>query len=212
MTHLYLSQLHLNPRNRAIRRDLANPYELHRTIQRAFDGRRETAAALYRLEESLHGDLVLLVQSAEPPNWAALPDETWLQPGGVAVKHFTLALRPGQILRFRLRANPTVKKKREGRHSNRVPLVRPEHQEQWLRRQAGHHGFTLLRLDMVDDRLEDGRVPITGNDRNRMKLYSTRFDGLLRVDDPAKVQVAVRQGIGPARAFGCGLLSLAPAG
>ncbi|MEM0963873.1 MAG: type I-E CRISPR-associated protein Cas6/Cse3/CasE, partial [Bacteroidota bacterium] len=36
-----------------------------------------------------------------------------------------------------------------------------------------------------------------------------RFDGELRVIDPDRLAVAVASGIGPAKAFGFGLLSLA---
>jgi CRISPR system Cascade subunit CasE len=35
-----------------------------------------------------------------------------------------------------------------------------------------------------------------------------RFDGVLRVTDAARLVEAVRSGIGPAKAFGFGLLSL----
>ena len=33
---MYLSQLTLNPRTRRVQRELANPYELHRTLMRAY--------------------------------------------------------------------------------------------------------------------------------------------------------------------------------
>lgn len=39
--------------------------------------------------------------------------------------------------------------------------------------------------------------------------FGVRFDGLLCVTDPETLVEAVRQGIGPAKAFGFGLLSLA---
>ncbi|NUQ01432.1 MAG: type I-E CRISPR-associated protein Cas6/Cse3/CasE, partial [Armatimonadetes bacterium] len=38
------------------------------------------------------------------------------------------------------------------------------------------------------------------------------FEGLLIVTDPPRFCEALRRGIGPAKAFGCGLLSVAPAG
>jgi CRISPR system Cascade subunit CasE len=37
------------------------------------------------------------------------------------------------------------------------------------------------------------------------------FEGVLRVNDPAKLIEAVRNGIGSAKGYGFGLLSLAPA-
>ena len=38
------------------------------------------------------------------------------------------------------------------------------------------------------------------------------FDGILEVTDAEAFRAALRQGIGPARAYGCGLLTVAPIG
>ncbi|MEL7170368.1 MAG: type I-E CRISPR-associated protein Cas6/Cse3/CasE, partial [Bacteroidota bacterium] len=46
--------------------------------------------------------------------------------------------------------------------------------------------------------------------KERLGHFGVRFDGVLRVDNSVKVLDALRQGIGPAKAFGFGLLSLAP--
>jgi len=42
------------------------------------------------------------------------------------------------------------------------------------------------------------------------QLRSARYDGILEVTDPAAFTATLAAGIGPAKAFGCGLLSLAP--
>ncbi|GFO83041.1 MAG: hypothetical protein A49_26680 [Methyloceanibacter sp.] len=44
----------------------------------------------------------------------------------------------------------------------------------------------------------------------RQRLTAVRFDGVLLVTDPSKLCEAVRLGIGAQKAFGFGLLSLAP--
>jgi CRISPR system Cascade subunit CasE len=38
------------------------------------------------------------------------------------------------------------------------------------------------------------------------------YDGMLRVDDPPRVRAAIETGLGHARAFGLGLLSVGPVG
>ena len=43
-----------------------------------------------------------------------------------------------------------------------------------------------------------------------MTIEAVRFEGTLIVNDPTVLVSAVRSGIGPGKAFGCGLLSLAP--
>jgi hypothetical protein len=45
--------------------------------------------------------------------------------------------------------------------------------------------------------------------RHRLKLFAIRFDGLLQVADPDRLQETVRQGIGSGKGLGFGMLSLA---
>ena len=49
-----------------------------------------------------------------------------------------------------------------------------------------------------------------GRAKRDLTLFGVRFDGVLAVTDPDALTGAVRQGIGPAKGFGFGLLSLAP--
>ncbi len=76
---MYLSRLLLDPRSRAVRRDLADCQELHRTVMAAFpptsDGSaRERLGVLHRLEvDRRQNRLILYVQSGEEPDWSLLP-------------------------------------------------------------------------------------------------------------------------------------------
>jgi CRISPR system Cascade subunit CasE len=217
---MYLSRLLLNPRSRQVQRDTADPYQLHRTIMKAFVEKRDDAGVLHRLDiYPDSGTAVLLVQSSCPPDWTALAEGDYLLPpdpfSGLpnpAVKQINLLLRRGQRLRFRLRANPTVKKARrdekgERRNSNRVPLVHEAQQVEWLQKRAQAHGFCLLHLEIGHAQALRGHK---GDDGRLIKLYTVQYDGRLQITDPTQFQEALAKGIGPARAFGCGLLSLAP--
>ena len=221
---MYLSKLLLNPRSREARRDLALPYELHRTLARAFstaEGQDYRAAhnVLFRLEPTMPSQLpTVLVQSTNVPNWAALPLDYATTP--VPCKSLELILTPGQVLGFRLLANPTRKVAREGRsQGRRVPLLdttlddaelTPAHQ--WLRRKAQLSGFEVLHAFSEAHSLNAApAAPATGSSfaKRSLPLYGVRFDGLLRVLDPQLLTQALQQGVGPAKTFGCGLLSLA---
>jgi CRISPR system Cascade subunit CasE len=216
---MYLSRLLLNSRSRQVQREVVDPYQRHRTIMAAFpEDLPESERILHRLEtDSDCYAIMLLVQSLSRPDWGWLEDKDYLQPSGPfmgdpnpAVKRFDLTLRAGQVLRFRLRANPTVKKKRPGKpHGNRVPLVREERQREWLARKGDQHGFRVLDVLIHSKGDRQGWVLRNGKGRHRLTLHVVQFDGLLKVRDPAKVELAVQEGIGPAKAFGCGLLSLA---
>jgi CRISPR system Cascade subunit CasE len=222
---MYLSKLELNLRSREARRDLNLPYELHRTLATAFitpEGQdyRATHSVLFRVESSVEFGArpVVLVQSVTAPSWNQLPPDYTRQP--VPCKPFNPTLTVGQVLGFRLVANPTKKVAREGRRQgNRVPLlnsggdaeVTPA--QQWLLRKGALCGFEVLHVVAEDFRPASTR-PV-GNSgqhaKQQLPLYGVRFDGLLRVSDPHLLNEAIRQGIGPAKAFGFGLLSLAAA-
>ncbi|MBN1877970.1 MAG: type I-E CRISPR-associated protein Cas6/Cse3/CasE, partial [Anaerolineae bacterium] len=149
---MYLSRLILNPRTRRVQREIANPYELHRTVLRAFpEELQEGERILFRLDVEGHsGTPTLLLQSHTRPDWAWLGDpgarDYLLQ--APETKSFELALAPGRLLAFRLRANPTAKHWREEggvTKAKRDPLVREEEQRAWLERKGERGGFRLVQ-------------------------------------------------------------------
>lgn len=216
---MYLSRLILNPRTRRVQKEVADRYQLHRSVMRAFsaDLGPDEERVLFRLEERSRGsDLTLLVQS-----WT-LPDWTWLAESGArgyllpvsepnpAVKDFDLELPLGQKLAFRLRANPTARRRLPDGSKKRVGLQREEDQIEWLERKAERNGFDVLSVRTSDQKKVSGQVYRNDN-KHQLTLFSVQFDGVLQVKEPDGVRKAVRNGIGSGKAFGFGLLSLAPA-
>ena len=205
---IYFSQLHLNPFSRMVQRELASPYEMHRTLLKAFGMTRQQAGMLHRVEASNRG-VCVLVQSAKKPNWQVLHEvgqgKYLLQIGGVKSADFTLPL--DATYRFRLRASPTVSKRRHNadgtrRNSNRVPLVREDKQSAWLLKKGQDQGFRILRNQISDPRRDHDH-------RKKITTFSVLYEGILQVADAEKFNTAWHSGIGPSKAFGCGLLSLA---
>jgi CRISPR system Cascade subunit CasE len=223
---MYLSRLFLNPRSRQVRSELANPYELHRTIMHAFAGRADKDdRVLFRLEiHPRSGIPILLVQSPLEPDWAflAVPEKNYLLPladcpPGVnenpAVKAFDLGLQPGQNLIFRLRANPTVKKtvREEGKddRKTRHGLIREDDQLKWLARKLEASGASLVSARTSNDTKVKGERR-QAEERQELSFLSVQFDGVLQVKDPAALNTALQAGIGSGKGLGFGLLSLAP--
>lgn len=214
---MYLSRLILNPHNRGVQRELANPYELHRTLMTAFPEELPNhERVLFRVEtDRTTGVPAVLVQSHLEADWGKLaarqdyllPEAAW--PPNVfanpAQKPFQLALQMGQRLAFRLRANPTVT-----RQGKRHALYREEAQRAWLERQGRRGGFRVLRVNVVR---EGDTSAWIARDTQRLRAthFAVCFDGLLQVTDPAILWQTVQAGIGPAKGFGFGLLSLGPA-
>lgn len=222
---MYLSRLILNARNRAVQRDLARPYDLHRTLLSAFPAGRvdtertadDAIGLLYRVDEDARtGSLHLLVQAQQTPQWERLPATGYLLsiPGNPATRDVQLQLKAGQQLAFRLRANPTRRLSAgSGNKGKRVGIYEEEAQLAWLARKGDQHGFRLLQAQIRDDgKVRQGQAVHAPNGVHGLELLSVQFDGFLEVMDPAALVHAVGSGIGSGKAFGFGLLSLARAG
>ena len=214
---MYLSRLQLNPTSRNLWRNVVDqPYRLHQLVMQGFpDGvNRESANVLHRLDQTYNG-LTLLVQSSIQPAWGSLDPNLLLTvdpfdplPNPAIQTLADLGLQNGRILTFRLRANPTIKKVRRdengNRHnSNRVPLVHEDKQLGWLQKRAEQSGFILLDTQINPEGKQTDY-------RKKLTIYTILINGRLQITDAALFNQALRQGIGPAKAFGCGLLSLAP--
>lgn len=228
---MYLSRLILNPRSRQVRNELADPYEMHRTVCQAFPNgifRTERNAEnatniLFRVD--LHPRTripTLLVQSRQKPDWSFLlagrkdyllgENELPLDVENPAVKEMNLQLREGQVLAFRLRANPTVKKDREGKkQGRRVGLLREEDQHQWLARKLESAGAELVSVNIVNEQFTRSKLFIEKEKASRLNFLSVQFDGILQVKDRDKLTSNIFTGFGSAKGLGFGLLSLARA-
>ena len=220
---MYLSRLILNPRSRQVRSELARPYEMHRTLLRALPtgkvhaGRMEEDAAglLFRVEEDARtGRLQLLAQSQLPPDWGFLAAGDYLLPGlaeNPGIREVALQLQPGQLLAFRLRANPTKRLSAgKGHKGKRIGIYDEEAQLAWLARKGEQHGFRLLQAQVSrDGKFKQANAVQGTNGVHDLELLSVQFDGSLQVSDPEVLVRSVGAGIGSGKAFGFGLLSLA---
>jgi CRISPR system Cascade subunit CasE len=195
---------------------------------------------LYRREpEYRNGCVIVLVQSLVEPDWrAGLAGEVT---GARRPQVMPLRIAPGigSHLRFRLRANPTrreparhavhrdtdrpkdgprvsithkgVRRDRAKRELEQILGYEPRSAEvnefmyrRWLEEQLEGAGVTELKYGVVNEGLLEDKC-------RGLKWQSVLFDGTLRVVAPERLRKVVAQGVGTARAFGFGLLSLAPA-
>lgn len=218
---LYLSSLPVNiggdpNRPRPGRMWVQNPYRVHQRICMAFPDRtaeqhREgTDRVLFRIEGTPFERV--LVQSAREPDWeSCFEAAAFLLRDRPQVKKLSYDIAAGAKLRFLLHANPTRKAKGEaGQNGQRLGITTPEGQVEWLNRKAARGGFTVLSVQILSSRMQTAR---------RSKLIDTQphrhlavaYAGLLEVTDPAKFGSSLAAGIGSAKAYGFGLLSIAPA-
>jgi CRISPR system Cascade subunit CasE len=222
---MFLHRIHLNPQCSEVRRDVADPYQLHSTLCRAFSGpsaKCPEGEFLWRLEPEIAplGYPRILIQGKTIADWGAINVHGWLAKADPAIDLWERLrlelLKVGQRFRFRLRANPCVT-----RDGKRLGLLRRQDQEAWLQRKGQLHGFALPQpasFDQLESLQECIDVRITQEQMLRgrqrtgsgIRIYSVLYDGFLSVTEPEKLREALRTGIGHGKAMGLGLLSVAP--
>ena len=207
---MYISLLKLDPRSRRAVTESSRPYELHRSLLTAFP---EEAAGgpgrvLFRLDINPdNGDMTVLVQSEKQPDWTKLNAS-----GGFVKecrsKEINSSLSSGQILRFRLRANPT---KRSHSSGKRQGILNEEEQRDWLHKKGLQGGFEIIDASVVivNEGFAKDKLTDNNNTKHDTTMLSVRYDGLLRVVDQDSFLCTIQEGIGSAKGFGFGLLSLA---
>ncbi len=180
--------------------------------------RAKKGGFLFRIDPRPGRSPVILVQSAGKPDWDYAFHNAQHMLRCFDVRCFSPAFSPGDMLRFRLLANPTKRLRADSIGPNGRPVgkewegkrvpVATEMLEEWLSRRGERGGFGVEGLTSV----EPGWAYMNKTrDRGKgQRLRSVRYEGVLEVADSARFEEAVVEGIGPAKAFGFGLLSVAP--
>lgn len=195
---MYLSKVLLQPQQ------LDNAWQWHRALWTLFPDREKGTPlpCLYRIESlNLAQGAQLLMQSESKPLLQSAKASV------LAQKEFEPSLRTGQRLHFRLQANPTkkIRDKDKPERKIRVPLITEIDQQAWLQRK-----FATTAIINTNSLLIRNHKPLYFRQGSRVgKIVSTHFEGILDVTAPESLSEQLKTGIGPAKSFGCGLLSLA---
>jgi CRISPR system Cascade subunit CasE len=210
---------------------------MHRTLWRAFPD-HDPGRVLFRVDTDRRGGSpIVLVQSDHRPAWERVEEHAphYLLAAPEPPKELRLSFLVGQRLRFRLRANPTKKvgsllkcsrlagagsSDRSTKNGRRVALLREEEQVAYLLHKGEQGGFRVpgqwveqddckwpnFRVDVV----AEGWVRFGKDGHADGRFYAVRFDGVLEVTNPEQFRQTLADGIGSAKCFGFGLLSVAP--
>jgi CRISPR system Cascade subunit CasE len=208
---MYLSQLLLDPASRRVQSELSNRYELHRTLTAQYPtNQRRDINLLYRIEipdRQVFQPITLLVQTILESDWSELSGSGLLM-DSPQVKTFDPDLPTGAHYYFRLLVNPTIRTKQPDGKSKRVGLYTTEAQIEWLQRKAQQGGFTVESMKLSDLGMVES-IKKKNNQTFHIQHFAVQFDGLLSVTDSQLFKLTLMKGIGSAKAFGFGLLSLA---
>ncbi|RLP74943.1 type I-E CRISPR-associated protein Cas6/Cse3/CasE [Mycetocola tolaasinivorans] len=216
---MYLTRFQLNPHRRRSRALLGSPQVMHAAVLACFPDASPTDAGrvLWRVDgdgEKSHlyvvsparPDLTTLVEEA---GWPTL--ETWETR---AYDGLLGRLDAGQRWAFRLTANPvhSLPPAPGEKRGKRFAHVTVAQQLEWLGLQAERCGFRVGVEGQVEDEvIVSRRKTITFvRQKSTVTLGQATFDGLLEITNRELFVRALGHGIGPAKGYGCGLLTLAP--
>ena len=141
---------------------------------------------------------------------------------GQNVSHAYASIKAGVTLRFRLRAHPTCRSDAKSgpdseRSSRRRSELRTEaRQLDWLRRKGAFHGFEIVAVSAsgaapnveVSDRGKSLSDRSSARASSALTFASVLFESVLRVVDVDAFRLSLEQGVGSAKAYGFGLLSV----
>lgn len=191
----YLSQIRVN--NRAVAKHrLWDSYAWHRAIWDLFPGREDKKRNfLFRLDP-MHTHTRLLLLSPAPP---CLPE--W---GEGRTKKISPEFLRHKTYHFQVKTNPT---KRLMENGKRVGIYSDADLLAWIERKAETCGFSIAQDHMT---IRPPMAEYFNRNREKGKHISVDYGGVLEVTARENFEYAFNNGIGPAKAFGFGMLMLQP--
>jgi CRISPR system Cascade subunit CasE len=196
-------------------------YRHHQALWALFsDSPERRRDFIYRRMDGEPG-LAFLVVSERPPS---NPLGNW----SVETKEYAPALSVGDRLGFSLRANPVragrnaggkqarfdvvMDRKKalreQGLGSDEMPsqaAIAQEAGTEWIKARQEKLGFEADLEGLRADGYRILEMP-RGKGKGKVRIATLDFEGVCCVEDPGRMQMALFNGIGPAKAFGCGLM------
>ncbi|MFB9592687.1 type I-E CRISPR-associated protein Cas6/Cse3/CasE [Streptomyces racemochromogenes] len=234
---MHLTRFRINTARQGARHLLASPQRLHAAVMSSFSqtlpSDTDRPRTLWRLDRNAKAEVLLYIVSQERPDLTHLVEQAgWPTTASWQTYEygaFLSGLRAGDTWAFRLTANPVHQiRRKDGEPTKRTAHVTPRHQMGWLLGRQEAAGFRILatpperrRLPQGDEhqlavrdehRLNFEKAGPPGGPRNRVPLVTVTFDGRLEITDPDALRRTLTQGLGKAKAYGCGLMTLAKAG
>ena len=212
---MYLSRIALDVERRETKRALIYPILLHGAIEQSFEGERQRR--LWRID-TLEDNVYLLLLSADKPDFSNLNMQFGFKDiltKGESRDYCGLItkLHVGQRWHFRLKANPTKSVSSTQNICERGKVlahVSAERQKEWLLKRSSKHGFCLKAEDFTVVNTHWYMFKKQKNIKGEVIFRTATFEGVLTIVDVDMFKDALVQGIGRSKAYGCGLLTIAP--
>lgn len=218
---MFLTRFAMNPARRDARRLAGNPHALHAAVMAAFSPDVHAAPnaegrILWRLDARAPAATLYVVSPYEPDLTHLVEAAGWPATEGWQTKSYLPLLdrlAVDQSWHFRLTGNPVKRETTPDGTTKVHPHVTAAQQEVWLAERLTTHGFDPVKGEDGQPLLQviarrTARFPREGK---TVTLVQATFEGQVIVTDPVAARSALVGGIGRAKGYGCGLMTLAGA-
>ncbi|GAA3750315.1 type I-E CRISPR-associated protein Cas6/Cse3/CasE [Salinactinospora qingdaonensis] len=194
---------------------------------------------LWRVDRNDKAEVFLYIVSPVKPDLTHMVEQAGWPSTGTWQTYdyapFLSRLSKGDTWQFRLTANPVHSIRRTPSEPTKVTAhVTPRHQIGWLLKRQESAGFRVVEKSEEQRRLPEGdEYELIVRDRRNsafhksgsarsggrqgggerrkpVSLTTATFDGRLEVTDPEALRRTLTAGLGRGKAYGCGLMTLAP--
>ncbi len=191
---------------------LSSPSIFHGAVESAFAGERKRN--LWRIDQ-LRGTTYLMILSEDEPDLTQAVQDLGVEAGSWESRDYTPLLEritEGSVWQFRLCANPTYSEKRAGERGKIHAHRTPEHQMDWLIRQAEHHGFCVTKDSFAVTENRWYHFMKGNGSKKEVRLLAVTYEGSLRVTNAERFREVLQSGLGREKAYGMGLLTIVRGG
>jgi CRISPR system Cascade subunit CasE len=229
---MYLTRFRVNTARIPARRLLSSPQALHAAVMSSFaeppSNDDNGPRVLWRIDHNSRAQTNLYIVSPARPDLTHLVEQAgWPTTGRwetFPYHTFLSRLSAGDRWAFRLTANPVHSARRNDDEPTKITAhVNARHQLQWLLQRQDAAGFKVVTKTperRLAPGLDDQELAIHNRRQLAFKkrghnkpvtIVTVTYDGRLEVTDPDALRRALTRGIGKAKAYGCGLMTLAKA-
>ena len=206
---IFLSRVEINTKRKATMKFLSSLQVMHASVENCFT--EDNTRKLWRLDYFKNAYYVLIL-SANKPDLSVIKEQYGFQEqvanDVMDYERVLDLLQNGQVWRFRLRANPvhSVKKGQNPEFSRGkvYPHITVEQQKNWLLERSEKLGFSIKNFDIVQREVKKFK-----RQDKFVTLSMATYEGILEVEDVDAFRKTLTAGVGKAKAYGCGLLTLA---
>lgn len=181
---MYLTKMRLNKQSADVRHAIADRQNFHAALQKMFNTDRKTSDVLYRINEDsvyISSNKMMNVNKVDGFEFIVGRELTAID----GTHAFSIITIP----------NTTI-------NGKKTTLRTTEERIQWLRRQGERCGFKIVSVQ------EKGKDYIKSSKKN-FAVTAFNYCGVLEITDPKLFEKVRLEGIGPMKAYGCGMLVVA---